>query len=122
MAFRRKVDDCIEMIPLEKRIHQRLIPDITLHKAIPGILFHGHQVLQVSRIGQQIQIHQKDVVLLVLQYILDKIGADKPRPAGNKYVLHFPSSATFSKYCPYSVLRSGSARRISASFPMYPLR
>ncbi len=83
MALRRKMNHSVKVIFPEQLRHQRLVPDIPLHKMIPGIVLHWLQILQIPGIGQQIQINQQDNILLVIQYILDEIGADKPRPAGH---------------------------------------
>ena len=73
VALRREVDHGIKVVFGEQLFHQGFITDVALHEAVTGVILDRLQVLQVPGVGQQVEIKQQDEVLLLIQYILDKI-------------------------------------------------
>ena len=88
VAFRREVDDVVGVILDNQVGDQRLIADIPLHKDMTGIPLDVLEVLQIAGIGQLVQVHQTDI-LVFLQHVVDKVGADKTGAAGDKIGFHY---------------------------------
>jgi hypothetical protein len=65
-----------------KQIHDELtVCDIALYKLVVGLVLHGLQSLQIASIGQQIQVH--DLILGILVYhVMYKVAADKTGATG----------------------------------------
>ena len=67
------MDYRVKIIFCKQALHQVFVPDVSLYKPITGIIFNSLQIFQVSRVSKQIEIHEQNKGLLVLQYILDEI-------------------------------------------------
>ena len=76
MAFRRKIDDIIEIILGEQARDQFPVADIALYKNMAGIPLHILEVFQIARISQLIQIDQQDI-LIFTEHIMHEVAADK---------------------------------------------
>ena len=74
MALSGKVDDIIEIVLCKQALHQLLVADVL-------------QVLQIAGIGQLIQVDQQDLGVL-LEHIVNKVGADKTGAAGDQIFFH----------------------------------
>ncbi|MBA7702087.1 hypothetical protein ES703_110841 [subsurface metagenome] len=59
-----------------------LIPNVTVDKFITGIILHILEVIQVSGIGELIQVDDS-AFRITLQHIMDEIASDKTRTASN---------------------------------------
>ena len=90
MAFRCKIDDIVEIVFLKQRSHQLLVANITLRKDVARIPFYTLEVFQVACIGQLVAIDEQDVVIF-LQHIVNKVGADKADTTGDQIFLHVRS-------------------------------
>ena len=79
-----KMDHRVDLLLAEQPRHQRRIADISLDEAIAGIVLHPFQVLQVARIGEDIQVD--DTALgLGRQEMVDEVGADETGAAGDEH-------------------------------------
>ena len=87
MALSGKVDDIIEVVLCKQALHQLLVADVALHEHMAGVALHILQVLQIARVGQLIQVDQQDLGVL-LEHIVDKVGADKTGAAGDQIFFH----------------------------------
>ena len=74
-----------------RRVDHFRIADIALHEAVALVAIDARQVLQISRVGQLIQVDDAQVCLADRH--TDKGGADETRPAGhqNFHGISFPS-------------------------------
>ena len=91
MAFRSEVDNIVEVVFLKQRSHQLLIADVTLHKHMARVALHALEVFQISRIGQLVEIDEQNVVIF-LQHVVNKVGADKAGATSNQIFFHVLSS------------------------------
>jgi hypothetical protein len=87
MALSGKVDDIIEIVLCKQALHQFLVADVALHEHMAGVALHVLQVLQIAGIGQLIQVDQQDLGVL-LEHIVNKVGADKTGAAGDQIFFH----------------------------------
>ena len=83
MGFGGKMDDRIDCPFLQDGRHQRGIADVTLDKAVVGIVFDRGQVLQVAGIGQAIQVGHVAAGIGGNKG-MDKIGADETSASGHE--------------------------------------
>ena len=98
MGLRRKVDNEVRVMLPQKPGHQGLVPHIPPDEPVPFVPPGLLQVLQISRIGQGVQVDNADVGIF-FQQIQHHIGADKPGAAGDQIRFHqyrtFPSATDF---------------------------
>ena len=59
------------------------ISDIPFYEAVLGIVFNFHEVLQISGIGELVQVHDLPVGMLP-KGILNKVASDETCPSGHK--------------------------------------
>jgi len=81
------VDDGINLLFRKQTLKQRLVADIAVHEAIAFGALNLFQILQVTRIGQGIQVDHP-VIRITVDPVMYKIGPDEPSAAGNKYFSH----------------------------------
>ena len=82
VAFGREVDHDIGLFLLKEPVHGFGVGDVGAHEAKARVLHDGSQRLHVAGVGQLVQAD--DAVLgMMAQQIIDKIGADKARAAGD---------------------------------------
>ena len=82
MAFGSEVDDVIKIILSEQVAYQLLVADIPLNEDMTLVPFYTLQILQVPGVGQLVQIHQKNIVVL-FQHVVHKVRTNKPGTAGD---------------------------------------
>ena len=87
VALGGKVDDIIGVILGDQVGDQGLVADVALHEDVAGVALDVLQVLQVAGVGQLVQIDEADVLVL-LQHVMHKVGADETGTAGNKIGFH----------------------------------
>jgi hypothetical protein len=83
VGFGCKVDYGIDLFALQQIYYEVVIPDISMYKTKPGMIFHRGKVAFVSRIGQGIE-HYYLVIRIVLDPVMYKIGANKTGTTGNE--------------------------------------
>lgn len=87
MGFRHKMEHPVKPVGLKQAYQQISIADVAVNKGMPGIIFQMAVVGGIARIGQGIQI-ENILVRFVFMHMLDKIGSNKPAPAGEKNMFH----------------------------------
>ena len=87
MAFGGKVDHTVKIVGGKQAAHQRPVADVALHEHMAGIALHAFQVFQVSGVGELIQVY-KQYILVFVQHIVYKVGADKSGAAGDEVFFH----------------------------------
>ena len=91
MRLGSEVDDIVEIVLLEQRSNQFLVADIALHEHMTGIPLHALQILKIACIGQLVEVDKQDVVIF-LQHVVNKVGADKSGATSDQIFLHVFSS------------------------------
>ena len=104
-----EVDHVVD--PIEHRAHCGLISHIGLHEAVPWIVGHFLQVIQVACIRKLVKVDYV-VVGMMGQQVLDEVAADEPGPPGDKAGDHVASSAVASA----PVKGDGFVVRVEAMF------
>ena len=79
MRFSRKVDNVINFKFLEQPVNQLPIVDAAMNEMIASITSRLCIVGSIAGIGQSIQINDLNV-LIVCQFIINKMTADKAGP------------------------------------------
>ena len=87
MALGSKVHDRVKAVLLKKLLDKSAVMDIAADKGVALIIAHSHKVIKVAGIGEQVKIYKRDV-LVILEHVSDKVGADEPGAAGDEYCLH----------------------------------
>ena len=83
VGFRRKMNNGVDVVGRQQRFHQGLIQDVAVEKFDIGGGFGLTQVGPDTRIGQRIQ-NNDPVVRMMVQPVVDKVGADKAGTAGDE--------------------------------------
>src|SRR5439155_20100376 len=88
-----KVDDGLRpgrtAVPRQQGPHQCEIPDVAAHESVPAVpvppeaLLDVLEALHIARVGEQVEVHHVDVVL-VLQHPADEVGSDEAGAAGDE--------------------------------------
>ena len=100
VTLRREIHHGVEVVLPEQIAHQRTVADVAAHEDVARLVLQIRQILQIARIGQGIQIHDTQLGVLV-QHVVDKIGADEAGAAGHKDGFHLiSSSAVLMRYWP----------------------
>jgi hypothetical protein len=81
VSFGGEVDDGVDA--LRSVDHSRLVADVSVNKAIAGISFHAAQIVQVSRVGQLVQINDL-CAALAGEHPPNEGAADEPGPAADE--------------------------------------
>ncbi|MPM36573.1 hypothetical protein SDC9_83172 [bioreactor metagenome] len=121
MRFRGKVDHMRNIVVRKDRVHLRPVANIRAHKAIVLILRNIAEALKIARIRQRVRVDEQ-VFRRVLSHPANEVAADEPRPSGHENPHYFPSLASASRYCPYSVILSSSPSSLSCSVVINPRR
>ena len=87
MRFRRKMDDRIDLIAIQYRVHFVPVANIVMYENMALRIRQIPEVLQAACIGLGIQIDNLTIRLFG-QEMADKIRADKTRSSCDKYVFH----------------------------------
>ena len=82
MRLGRKMNDSAHVIFFKKSGQQRRVANIPVYKTVTRILLTFFQTGQIGGVGQLVQV-QHAPAGISRQKIRDKIGADKPRSAGD---------------------------------------
>ena len=91
MAFRREVDDYIELLILEQLVNKLAVCDIALYE-LEMLVFHRLvEGLEIAGISQKVEAD--DVIIRMLaEHMIDKVAADKTGASRNEnlhvFVLH----------------------------------
>ena len=84
MAFRRQVDDAVDILFLHQLEHLVEITDVRLDKGIIGLVLDVLEVREVAGVGQLIDIDDMIVRILRDEKPHD-VRSDEPGTAGNHY-------------------------------------
>ena len=91
MAFRREVDDYIELLILEQLVNKLAVCDIALYE-LEMLVFHRFvEGLEIAGISQKVEAD--DIIIRMLaEHMIDKVAADKTGASRNEnlhvFVLH----------------------------------
>ena len=87
MAFRRKINDIIELVFGKEPVRQRTVADITFYKlaTLPVDVFGNRS--EITGVGQQIQNHNLYFGIL-RQHVFNEISAYKTSRSGNQVSFH----------------------------------
>ena len=91
MAFRREVDDYIELLILEQLVNELAVCDIALYE-LEMLIFHCLvEGLEIAGISQKVEAD--DIIIRMLaEHMIDKVAADKTGASRNEnlhvFVLH----------------------------------
>ena len=82
MALRREVDYNVGVFFFEQPVNRFPVADIRPDKAEAGILHHGSQSTEVSRVGQLVQAYDP-VVRILFHHVENKVASNESGAAGN---------------------------------------
>ena len=85
MALGCQVNHTVDLHLLHQGIDPLKIADIGLHEAVVRFVFDIAEILQITRIGQYIEIHDP-IIGVLAHHKAHHMGADKPGTARNEYV------------------------------------
>ena len=91
MAFRREVDDYIELLILEQFVNKLAVCDVALYE-LEMLVFHRLvEGLEIAGISQKVEAD--DIIIRMLaEHMIDKVAADKTGASRNEnlhvFVLH----------------------------------
>jgi hypothetical protein len=85
MGFSREVQDMVDLVTFNDPANAVRIPQIDFLEAIPGIFRHWRQILQVSRVGQTIQVHYPPHPGLT-HHMPDQVRTDESSATSNQQV------------------------------------
>src|SRR5690606_25481156 len=88
MRIRREMNDCIGFFSTEKLINEISVDNIALYKAVIRTPLNILKVLQVTRIGQLVQINNL-IFRVAINHPSHHMRTDKSGAAGNDNFLHF---------------------------------
>lgn len=94
MALRSKVDHHVGLLLLEEIEHALPVTDIQLQKSEVRRVHDGRERGQIPCVGEFVDAHHT-IFRVPFQVIEDKVGADKPSPAGDNYG-HSDTALSFS--------------------------
>ena len=82
--------DTVNLVIFEYRIYPRPITDVGPIKnvSIFKICLNISKIFQIAGIGQLIYVYNASFEIGFFKQVANKIGTDKPAPAGNQHVLH----------------------------------
>ena len=88
MAFRRKVDDALDVVLVEEVVYQRFIADVSLDEGVVGHTSAFPEVVQVACIGEFVEVDDM-VVWVFLREVRDEVGTDESGSTGYEDAFHF---------------------------------
>ena len=89
MALRRKMHHPVNLIFLKNAGNRFLVADVRLYKGIIGPVLDIFQILQISRIGQQIHIDDTYLIAVFTKHVMNIIGTDKAGASCHEISSHF---------------------------------
>ena len=84
MAFRRQVDDAVDILLLHQPEHRVKITDVRLDKGVIGLVLDVLEVRQVAGVGQFVDIDDM-IVRIFRDEKPHDVRADEPGTAGDHY-------------------------------------
>lgn len=87
MGLRCEVDHIVEIVLTEETGDKFFVADVSLDEHMAWITFTAFEVFKIASIGELVQVDEQDIVIL-LQHIVDEIGADESGTAGDKILFH----------------------------------
>ena len=81
MGLGCKIDDIVGIVVRDELCDELFITDITVNKDMARIIFQILQILQVTGIGQGIQIYYLDVCVAI-EHVVDEGRSDEARATG----------------------------------------
>jgi hypothetical protein len=87
MAFRSEVDNGARLVRFQKPPHQIAFANVALNKRVSGERRDTLQILQVSRVGQFVEVYEQ--CRLVPYLLQNEVGTDKSRASRDQNrILH----------------------------------
>ncbi len=85
MRLGGEVHDGVDAV---ERLHDRGgVADVALHEGIPRIALDVAEVLEIARVRERVEIHDRHV-LVRLEHVPDERRTDETGAAGHEYFLH----------------------------------